>query len=91
MPGAVAAAHLVAVRADLTDAVFDQAAPYSLAGFSPAWLHWLLSRLTRTAASKVWSSRSAGTAMVIQSSWGRGTCLLRQRGRGSGTASVRLM
>ena len=37
VPGAVAAAHLVAVRADLADAAFDQAAQQPLAGFGPAW------------------------------------------------------
>ena len=36
VPGAVAAAHLVAVRADLADPAFDQAAQQPLPGFGPA-------------------------------------------------------
>jgi hypothetical protein len=90
VPCAVAAAHLVAVRADSAGPAFDQAAQQPLAGFGAAW-----GPLAGVAPGAVGgldgaSSRIAGTAIAIQSSQGRGICLLRLPGRGSATASVRL-
>ena len=52
VPGAVAAAHLVAVGADAADTAFDQAlAAATVPGSARRGLHWLLSSATRPAAS----------------------------------------
>ena len=91
VPGAVAAAHLVAVGADAAGTAFDQSLEQPLAGFGAAagstWCcRWRPGRRPANSSSETMRGQSIG----IHSARSRGTCRVRRVGRRSGTDSVRL-